>query len=79
MNLTQLTPSQLRRAANLKDKIASLEKELVAIFGAPTPTTKTPTAKTVKKKGKMSDAGRAKISAAQKARWAKIKGAKKKA
>jgi hypothetical protein len=68
----QLTPAQLRKAASLKEKIATLEKELAAIFN-----TSAPAAKPAKKKGKMSAAGRARIAAAQKARWAKIKAAKK--
>ena len=55
-----------------KEKIISLEKELAAILGAPAPA-----AKPVTKKRKMSTAGRARIAAAQKARWAKIKAAKK--
>jgi len=76
-SINQLTASQLRTAANLKEKIASLEKELAAILGAPAPAAKMPSAKPAKRKGKMSAAGRARIAAAQKARWAKIKAAKK--
>jgi hypothetical protein len=75
--LSQLTPSQLRTAANLKEKIASLEKELAAIVGASAPAAKTPTEKPEKKKRKTSAAGRAKIAAAQKKRWAKVKADKK--
>jgi hypothetical protein len=75
-SLQQLTPSQLRQAADFKEKIASLEKELAAILGASVPAAKTPATKPVKKKG-MSAAGRAAVAAAQKARWAKIKAAKK--
>lgn len=76
-SIQQLTPSQLRHAASLKEKIASLEKELAAILGAPAPMVKVSSAKPLKKKSKMSAAGRARIAAAQKARWAKIKAAKK--
>lgn len=68
-NLMSLTSAQLKRAANLKDKISALEKELVSILGASQ-------ASAPKKKGTMSAAGRAKISAAQKERWAKVKGTK---
>lgn len=75
--ILRLTPSQLRQAANLKEKIARLEKELNAILDAPAPSATTSTVKATKKKSKMSAAGRAKIAAAQKARWAKIKAAKK--
>lgn len=55
----------------LKEKIAVLEKELGTLLGgvaaAPKPT------KTKSKQRKISAAGRARIRAAQKARWAKIK------
>ncbi len=69
--LASLTTAQLRHAADLKDKIAALNQELAAIFGAPIKASaKTP------KKGKMSAAGRANIIAAQKARWAKVKSTK---
>jgi hypothetical protein len=68
----QLTPAQLRKAASLKEKIAALEKQLADIFGAATPA-----AKPAKKKGAMSAAGRARIAAAQKARWAKVRAGKK--
>jgi hypothetical protein len=70
-NLLSLTTTQLRRAADLKEKIEALNKELASILGAPAPVSaKAP------KKDKMSAAGRARIAKAQKARWAKIKGAK---
>lgn len=74
MSLLNLTAQQLRKAANLKDQIAALEKQLSAITGsqaAPVQAAKPA------KKG-MSAAGRAKIVAAQKARWAKVKAAKTK-
>ena len=69
-NLLTLTSSQLKRAADLKDKISKLEKDLASLLGAPKTSGPTP-----KQKG-MSAAGRAKIAAAQKARWAKVTGAK---
>ena len=64
-NLLSLTSAQLKHAADIKDKISALEKELASILGslAPAP----------KKKSKMSAVARAKIAAAQKARWAKAK------
>jgi hypothetical protein len=71
-NLLSLTTTQLRRAADLKEKIEALNKELASILGTPASVS----AKSPKKKGGMSAAGRAKVAAAQKARWAKIKGAK---
>jgi hypothetical protein len=77
-SINQLTAAQLRKAANLKDQIASLEKELVELFplggsgsGMPSPL------KTVKPaRRKISAAGIAKIRAAQKARWAKVAASK---
>jgi hypothetical protein len=70
-NLISLTTTQLRQAADLKEKIEALNKELASILGASTPApAKAP------KKGGMSAAGRARVAAAQKARWAKIKAAK---
>ena len=73
-SINQLSAAQLRKAANLKDQIASLEKQLVELLplgasgsGMPTPL------KTVKQaRKKISTAGIAKIRAAQKARWAKV-------
>ena len=70
-SITNLSAQQLRRAANIKDKIQSLENELGRILGA---STKPITAVAPKKKRKMSAAGRAKIAAAARARWAKVKG-----
>jgi hypothetical protein len=71
--LTSLSPQQLRRAATIKEQIQSLENELGRILGD---STKSVAAVAPKKKRKMSAAGRAKIAAAQKARWAKINAAK---
>ena len=68
--LASLTSAQLKHAADLKDQITKLETELGSIFGASAPAVAAP------KKSKMSAAGRAKIAAAQKARWAKVKKAK---
>lgn len=77
INLLDLSSAQLLRAAAIKEKISALEKELFSILGSPAVTAKSnPPVAPVKKKGGMSAAGRAKIAAAQKARWAKIKGSK---
>jgi hypothetical protein len=73
-SLANLSAKQLRRAAGIKDKINSLQKELNRILGTTAENQKTAR----KKRRKMSAAGRAKIAAAQKARWAKIKAANKK-
>jgi hypothetical protein len=73
-SISNLSVQQLRKAAALKEKIQSLEKELGRLLGS----TATPAASAApnKKKFKMSAAAKAKISAAAKARWAKIKGKK---
>jgi hypothetical protein len=71
--MLNLSSKQLRRAATLKEEIQSLEKQLDQILGSPA---KTAASAVPKKKRKMSAAGRAKIVAAQKARWAKVKGRK---
>ena len=70
--LSSLTTAQLRHAADLKEKIDALNKEITLLLGASDPVA----AKTPKKKGGMSAAGRARVAAAAKARWAKIKTAK---
>ena len=78
MILTNLTGKQLRRAATIKEKLISLEKELSRILGVSAPAKASTAPKAPrKKKNKMSAAGRARIAAAQKARWVKIKAAKK--
>ena len=64
------TPKQLRKAANIQEKIQALQSELNSILGGPDETA----IKAPRKKHKMSAAGRAAIAAAAKARWAKIKG-----
>jgi hypothetical protein len=71
--MINLTSKQLRQAANLKEKIVALEKELNQLFGS---TAKPVTGPAPKKRWKMSAAGRARIAAAAKARWAKVKGQK---
>jgi len=74
-SITNLSVQQLRQAANLKEKIAALEKQLTAIIGAETKITSV-AVKAPKKNGGMSAAGRARIAAAAKLRWAKARAAK---
>ena len=71
-NLLNLTSAQLIKAANIKDKIEALTKELNGLLGSSAPVQ---AAKPAKKQG-MSAAGRAAVSAAAKLRWAKINAAK---
>ena len=70
--MINITPTQLRKAADIQEKIQSLQEELGQLLGGevstPAQTTEAP------KKRKFSAAARARMRAAQKARWAKIKG-----
>ncbi|MEY4386104.1 MAG: hypothetical protein RLY20_1387 [Verrucomicrobiota bacterium] len=70
MNVTELSIQQLKKAVTLKQRIAKLEEELAAIIGA-----SASAASGAKRRGFMSAAGRARIAAAQRKRWAKIKAA----
>ena len=77
-SITNLSSSQLRQAADLKEKISALENELGQLLGSTSQpvAVKLAVATAPKKKGGMSAAGKARIVAAQKARWAKIRAAK---
>ena len=88
-NISQLSAAQLHHAAEVQTKIEGLQAELVKVLGgtsspgkaAKVGTARAPTVARVKapsKKGKLSAAGRAKLVAIAKARWAKIKAAGKK-
>src|SRR5271157_576559 len=68
-----LSVQQLHQAADLKEEIAALERELSQLLGS---AAQTAVAKAPRKKFTMSAAAKAKISAAAKLRWAKVKGAK---
>ena len=69
--ITTLTPQQLRRAANVKERIDALQVELNRLLGTPAPAAVATGA--VPKRKKISAAGIARIRAAQRARWAAIK------
>ena len=73
--MLNLTAQQLRRAAGIKEKLASLQNELDRILGASAPARVGAGRK--RRKNKISAAGRARIAAAQRARWAKLKGSRK--
>lgn len=66
--LNSLSAAQLRRAAEIKEEIDSLQNELSRLVGS---STATPIVKP--RRRRMSAAGRLAIAAAQKARWAKLK------
>ena len=72
---TSLTPQQLRRAADVKERIDALQEELSQLLGAPAPA-EAEAAPAKPKRKKISAAGIARIRAAQRARWAAIKDAK---
>lgn len=67
--ITNLSSQQLHRIADLKEKIDTLQDELSRLLGGATPGRR--------RKFGMSAAGRARIAAAQKARWAKFHATKK--
>lgn len=68
ITLDTLSVTQLKKAVSLREKIDSLKTELAHIFGT------TEAAGGTGRRGGMSAAGRARIAAAQRARWAKING-----
>ena len=71
MKLLDLTVTQLKRATAIKEQIEALNNELRSIFSGSASSGAAP-----KKMPTMSDAVKKKIAAAQKARWAKLRGAK---
>jgi hypothetical protein len=66
--ISNLSAEQLRRAASVKEQIEKLEVELQGLIGS------TNAAPSTSVKRGMSPAARARIGAAQRARWAKLKG-----
>ncbi len=80
-SLTTLSPAQLRKAANIQEKIQKLQKKLNQILGgqvsAPVESTEAPKARRKRGRRKMSAAAKAKMARLMKARWAKAKKAGK--
>ena len=74
--MNTLSLSDLRKAVQIKEEIAQLEQKLASLLGSVVSATRAVVTAALKpgKRRKMSAAGRARIIAAQKARWAKIKG-----
>jgi|SRR5579862_3452736 len=66
--ISNLSAVQLRRAASIKEQIESLQTELARLFGVGGSTA------SASGRRKMSPAARARIAAAQRARWAQVKG-----
>ncbi len=75
VNLSNLTAAQLRQAAALKERLEALQTQLTRLLGDSAAASSVKAA-APKKKGVISPAGLARIRAAQKARWAKLKAAK---
>ncbi|HTL57462.1 MAG TPA: hypothetical protein VL361_17385 [Candidatus Limnocylindrales bacterium] len=67
--IINLSANQLRRAAELKQQIEALEDELNQLLGAPV----RPLGNGTPRKRHLSAAAIARIRAAQKARWAKVR------
>ena len=72
MNLFDLNPAQLKRAASIKEQIEGLNQKLRAILGAPATSGPAP-----KNSRAMSASVKKKIAATQKARWAKVRASKR--
>jgi len=72
--LSKFSAAHLKRAAAIKERIEQLERELTGLLGIPEPMT---VGGAIRRRRKMSAAARARISAAAKARWAKVKAGKK--
>ena len=77
MSISNLSSAQLRQAADLQEKIAGLEKQLGQLLGTKAASVTAAKPVTLRRRG-MSAAGRARVAAAQKARWAKVHAAKAK-
>jgi hypothetical protein len=69
-SINNLSAQQLRQAATIKEQIVSLEGELEKILGG------RGSSKAVSGGRTMSAGARARIAAAQRARWAKVRGVK---
>ncbi len=72
MNLFDLRPEQLKRAASIKERIDGLNKQLRDILGVPAVSRVAPTSNRT-----MSPSVKKKIAATQKARWAKVRASKR--
>lgn len=76
--MINVTPSQLRHAADIKERIDALQVELHKLLGGVSPTSSdqstVPELPEQPKKRKISAAGLARMRAGAKARWAKVEG-----
>ena len=77
MNLSELSSSQLRQAATIKEKIETLQQRLNSLLGTTTAASSAAAgSQKGKDNGKVSPATKAKLSVKLKAYWAKRKAAK---
>lgn len=72
MNSHNISTDQLRRALQIKEQIESLQGQLESLLSG---SARVQSSATLggRRRNKMSAAGRARIAAAQRARWAKVK------
>ncbi len=73
MSLESISSFVLGKAAKIKERIETLEKDLEALLDSGSVTIPVPQALRPSNIRKMSAAGRARIAAAARARWAKVK------
>jgi hypothetical protein len=72
--LENISSQQLNRAAQIKERIETLERELAQLLGASAPaSTSAPRGRSAGRRG-ISAAGKERIAAAQRARWARARG-----
>ena len=77
ISLSSLTSNQLKRAAAIQEQIEALHNELNGLLGGSAPAAVSAAVAAPKAgRKKISAAGIARIKAAQKLRWAKVKAAK---
>ena len=74
MEFIDISPKQLRQAAELQERIQSLREQLRALLGATEQGQASVASATGGAKRQISAAGLERIRAAQKARWARAKG-----
>jgi hypothetical protein len=74
--MNSISTQQLKRALSIREQIEALEAELNSIFGGASPVRRGRPPGSGKRR--MSAAGRRAIAAAQKRRWAKLKGGEEK-
>jgi len=74
MSITSFSIEQLKHIVSIKEQLASLEVKLAKIIGEKPLLQTTPEAPATRGPRKMSAAAKARIAAAARARWARIKG-----